>query len=349
MKDFTLESKLTLSPSNNDRFNQYSPNKIKNIQNSYEFKLKNFPINENIANKKGNFLIQSLNVAKSNINLLVDNISKENFDFQPSSIQKYESVKDIASKEEQNPRYRQAMEDFIKMIDKYNGDPNSSLFTLYDGHGGKDAAIYSKEKFPEYFSKFLMQMNDPEKALTMTFHKIDLDLKNRNIANENVGTTASVVYISKENDSIYGSKKVLYAANVGDSRIIILQNNGPKKISYDHRCNDINEINRVKNAGGIIFNCRVFGQLALTRAIGDHSLKKYGVIATPYTTKVYLDEKDKYIIISSDGVWDSLNDNDVYKLSLNHNGVVELANAIVKSSISNGSKDNTICIVVRLE
>ena len=349
MKDFTLESKLTLSPSNNDRFNQYSPNKIKNIQNSYEFKLKNFPINENIANKKGNFLIQSLNVAKSNINLLVDNISKENFDFQPSSIQKYESVKDIASKEEQNPRYRQAMEDFIKMIDKYNGDPNSSLFTLYDGHGGKDAAIYSKEKFPEYFSKFLMQMNDPEKALTMTFHKIDLDLKNRNIANENVGTTASVVYISKENDSIYGSKKVLYAANVGDSRIIILQNNGPKKISYDHRCNDINEINRVKNAGGIIFNCRVFGQLALTRAIGDHSLKKYGVIATPYTTKVYLDEKDKYIIIASDGVWDSLNDNDVYKLSLNHNGVVELANAIVKSSISKGSKDNTSCIVVRLE
>jgi deoxyribodipyrimidine photolyase-like uncharacterized protein len=44
MKDFTLESKLTLSPSNNDRFNQYSPNKIQNIQNSYEFKLKNFPI-----------------------------------------------------------------------------------------------------------------------------------------------------------------------------------------------------------------------------------------------------------------------------------------------------------------
>lgn len=349
IKDFTMESKLTLSPSNNERYNQYSPNKINSNINSFEFKIKNFPVNENVSNKKGNYLVQSLNVAKSNFNLLVENTSKDNFDFQSIAGKKYESVKEIASKEEQNPRYRQAMEDFMKMIDKYNGDPNSGLFTLYDGHGGKDAALYAKEKFPEFFFKFLSTNNNTEKALVLTFQKIDLDLKNRNIANENVGTTASVVYITKEPDILSGMKRVLYAANVGDSRIIIIQNNGPKKISYDHRCNDTNEINRVKLAGGIIFNCRVFGQLALTRAIGDHSFKKYGVIATPYTNKVYLDEKDKYVVIASDGVWDSMSDNDVYKLSLNYNNAFDLANAIVKTAISKGSKDNTSCIVVRLE
>jgi serine/threonine protein phosphatase PrpC len=342
-----MSTKLTLTPSMNDRYNQYSPNKIKSNPSSFEFKTKNFSIYDNITNKKENFLIQSLNNAKSNFNLLEN--TKDNFFASPSNI-KFESVKEFAIKEEQNPRYRQSMEDFIKIVDKFNNDPDSGLFALYDGHGGKDAALYAKEKFPEIFSKFLSQsINTPEKALILGFQKIDLDLKNRNIANENVGTTASVVYITKETDVVSGSKKTLYCANVGDSRVIILQQNGAKKISYDHRCNDTNEINRIKQAGGIIFNCRVFGQLALTRAIGDHSLKKYGVIATPFTNKVFLDEKDKYVVIASDGVWDSIGDNDVFKLSLNYPTAFELANAIVKTAISKGSKDNTSCIVIKLE
>lgn len=345
-KEDDMNTKLTLTPTINDRYNQYSPNKIKNNPPSFEFKTKNFSLYDNIPNKKENFLIQSLNIAKSNFNLLEN--TKDNFFAAPNI--KFESVKEFAIKEEQNPRYRQSMEDFIKIVDKFNNDSDSGLFALYDGHGGKDAALYAKEKFPEIFSKFLSQSsNTPEKALILAFQKIDLDLKNRIIANENVGTTASVVYITKETDIISGSKKNLYCANVGDSRIIILQSNGAKKISYDHRCNDINEINRIKQAGGIIFNCRVFGQLALTRAIGDHSLKKYGVIATPFTNKITLDDKDKFVIIASDGVWDSLGDNDVFKLSLNYSTAYELANAIVKTAISKGSKDNTSCIVIKLE
>jgi serine/threonine protein phosphatase PrpC len=341
-----VNPKLTLTPSMNDRYNQYSPNKIKNNPSSFDFKSKHFSIYDNITNKKENFLIQSLNNAKSNFNLLEN--TKDSFF--PSSNLKFESVKEFAIKEEQNPRYRQAMEDFIKIVDKFNNDPNSGLFALYDGHGGKDVALYAKEKFPEIFSRFLLQSNStPDKALILGFQKIDLDLKNRNIANENVGTTASVVYITKEADVQSGSKRILYCANVGDSRVIILQQNGAKKISYDHRCNDINEINRIKQAGGIIFNCRVFGQLALTRAIGDHSLKKYGVIATPFTNKVILEEKDKYVVIASDGVWDSIGDNDVFKLSLNYSTAFELANAIVKTAISKGSKDNTSCIVIKLD
>ena len=340
-KEINLASNLTLSPSNN-RYNEYSPNKI-NCINKFLYEKKQYLPSDNPPEKKSNYLIQSLKIAKSNFNLL-ENMTKENF-----VSQKYESVKEIASKEEQNPRYRQSMEDFMKMIDKYNGDSNSGLFMLFDGHGGKDAAVYVKEKFADFFSKFLTQSNStPEKALILTFQKIDLDLKNRNIANENVGTTASVVYLTKEADIICGTKRVIYAANVGDSRIILLQNSGPKKISYDHRCNDSNEINRIKQAGGIIFNCRVFGQLALTRAIGDHSFKKYGVIATPYTNKVYIDEKDRYLIIASDGVWDTLSDYEVYKLSLNNFTAVNLANSIVKTAITRGSKDNTSCIVVKL-
>ena len=341
--------KMTLSPTTtNNRYSDYSPNKL--IPTNLELKYKNFTIYDNVKNMKDNFLIQSLNLTKTN-NYILDNNKDNNFNinspFNEIKDKKCESVLDYATKDEQNPRYRQSMEDFMKIYDKFNNDPNSGLFTLYDGHGGKDVALYAKEKFSEFFIQYLAS-NNPEKALILTFQKIDYDLKKRNISSENMGSTASVVYITKESDIITGTKKVAYSANVGDSRIIIIQNNGSKRISYDHRCNDVNEINRVKQAGGIIFNCRVFGQLAITRALGDHSLKKYGVIATPFTNRIVIDDRDKYIVIASDGVWDSLNDNDIFKLSLTYINTKDLANAIVKNSILKGSKDNTSCIVMRL-
>lgn len=53
---------------------------------------------------------------------------------------------------------------------------------------------------------------------------------------------------------------------------------------------------------------RVAGGLAITRAIGDHAYKTFGVIGQPYTVRHVLRPFDKYLIIASDGVWDTLND-----------------------------------------
>lgn len=53
---------------------------------------------------------------------------------------------------------------------------------------------------------------------------------------------------------------------------------------------------------------RVGGSLAVTRAFGDHGLKKEGVIANPYINKHVLKPFDKCVVIASDGVWDVLED-----------------------------------------
>lgn len=53
---------------------------------------------------------------------------------------------------------------------------------------------------------------------------------------------------------------------------------------------------------------RVGGSLAVTRAFGDHSLKRDGVTAKPYINKHVLRPFDKYLIIATDGVWDVLED-----------------------------------------
>ena len=85
---------------------------------------------------------------------------------------------------------------------------------------------------------------------------------------ENAGTTACVVYLCSE-----GTQKVLYIANVGDTRAVISAHGVAERLTIDHRCSDIEELDRIKKTGGLVIGNRVGGQLALTRSLGDHSLR----------------------------------------------------------------------------
>lgn len=102
--------------------------------------------------------------------------------------------------------------------------------------------------------------------------------------------------------------KILYTANVGDTRAVISKSGTAERMSYDHKASDKQEVDRVKNGGGIIMDNRVGGSLAITRAFGDHFLKKDGVIAKPTVSKHILRPVDKYLIIATDGVWDVMED-----------------------------------------
>ena len=71
---------------------------------------------------------------------------------------------------------------------------------------------------------------------------------------------------------------------------------------------NFHRVERIKGGGGLVFENRVGGTLAVTRAFGDHSLKRDGVTAKPYVNKHALRPFDKFIVIASDGVWDVLDD-----------------------------------------
>lgn len=101
---------------------------------------------------------------------------------------------------------------------------------------------------------------------------------------------------------------MLYVANVGDTRAVLSKNGVAERLSTDHKATDPSEYDRIKNGGGIIMDNRVGGSLAVTRAFGDHSLKRDGVIAKPTINKHVLRPFDKFLVIASDGVWDALED-----------------------------------------
>jgi len=234
------------------------------------------------------------------------------------------------------------MEDFSKIVENFMNSSNKLFFSLYDGHGGSDPVKYAKERMPEILSKMLdKKENDVQTALNNSFVKLDDELKFTD--SENSGCTATVVMIIKENDNKY-----VYCANVGDSKSVLISKDEIIKLSYDHKCTDSSEVNRIKNIGGMVFNGRVFGQLVLTRALGDHALKKYGVSAIPHVIKLQLESFHKYIIIASDGIWDVITEENLLSISKTTENSSELADLLVKTALTNGSRDNISCIVIKL-
>lgn len=140
---------------------------------------------------------------------------------------------------------------------------------------------------------------------------------------------------------------MLYVANLGDTRAVMSKNGLAERLSYDHRGTDKMEIERVQAMGGFVVEGRVGATLAITRAFGDHSLKGKGVIAKPYIKKHVLKSSDRYLLIASDGVWDSMEDQDAVNYCKEDCSTKDIAQAIVKGAIDRGSKDNTSCLVIR--
>ena len=321
------------NPSNNNLSHTMNPKKVQN--DLFTKPQKSPKIKPNLNEPKLN------NTTNKKVENFEENIKNNNI-YNPAA----KSVKEYSYYENKNSR--PYMEDFHKIVDKFMNDPTKGLFCLYDGHGGSEPVIYVKERFPDLFKKNLMEnKHNTEKAIIFTLQKIDDELKIMS-ESQNAGTTACIIYIYKENDIIQGVKRILYCGNVGDTRALLITSKETKRLSYDHKCSDKNEVERIRKVGGIVFNDRVFGQLALSRAIGDHAMKKYGVISTPSIYKHIIGEKDRYVVICSDGVWDVLSDEEVFTFSQTCSNAGELSKYMIEEAIKKESRDNLSCIAIKL-
>ena len=73
------------------------------------------------------------------------------------------------------------------------------------------------------------------------------------------------------------------------------------RLTYDHKGSDKQEAKRITDAGGFVMSGRVNGVLAVTRALGDSSMKEF-VVGSPYTTETQLCDDDEFLILACDGV-----------------------------------------------
>lgn len=319
---------------NNDIF-QLSNNLYKNI-NKTEKEL-NFSQN---FNKN---LIKHKNSKKEYLEMISDDTLNEYY------VKKCNIILEYAYKEERNLPYRTYMEDKGKSILNYNNDKNKLLFCLFDGHGGDEVSTYLQKNFFKMMKKYLNDKNENgEINFEQLFKEIDEEFKSGKYYK--IGSTATIIYITKEliDEKINESQKILYCINIGDTKCILTQNTGSRKLSYDDLLSDKNEYNRIIEEGGFIKNGRVCGQLMISRAFGDWETKSYGLICTPHVTKLCINKECKYVIAATDGIWDVLDDLDVYKLSLSTENSKNLCDDIIKNALEKKSGDNLSCFVIKL-
>ena len=273
-----------------------------------------------VSQKKPSMNLDSMNSKKSTSTT----IKNKNTPFSSFSYQ-----------EDKNLKYRQSMEDIGVTIPNLTNDYKTSLFGIFDGHGGNDVVKYIKDRIPEIIKKNLNDLYPIEQCFINSFNKIDEELKFYD--SEYTGSTATIVLIQDNK---------IYCANVGDSRAYIIYDNYIKKITVDHKCSVPEEAERIIKAGGKITKNRVQGQLVLSRSLGDLYVKKYGVINLPDISTNTIDYNIKYVIIASDGIWDVVDEKTVLNMSKMKKNADDFCKDLVKLAIEKESKDNISCIVI---
>jgi serine/threonine protein phosphatase PrpC len=321
------------SPEKKSNFN----NNIKNINSPIKFENEE----EDKKTKKKSLFSNNNNINNINIPKVQEYTTTKEF----YSIKQSSTVLEFSYREDQNIANEDTMEDKGRSIENFLGDKNQILFELFDGHGGMSISHYLQNNFDRVYRKNLkIFKNDYENCFKTTFKELDIEIKKLDLVS--MGSTACIIHIIKETPS----KLVVHCANCGDTRASLISPMKFKRLSYDHRADDEEEKRRVQNSGGTIINNRVMGALMLSRAFGDFELKSFGVKCEPFYsyTEIDLNEKNQFIILACDGVWDLNTEQDFQQLIMFCNDSEMLCSTIIKNTLRKDAWDNLSVFAIKL-
>ncbi|OHT03256.1 Protein phosphatase 2C 1 [Tritrichomonas foetus] len=234
------------------------------------------------------------------------------------------------------------MEDFCTIVGEFAG-PNTQFYGVFDGHGGSECSAYVGRNLHQLIAKKLIgHIESPQNDEIFSAIQNSINEINEYAIEQwkNQGTTIAIAIIIKD---------MLYTANVGDSRILLVDKNAGKvveRLSYDHKASDINEQKKILANDGFIQNDRVAGYLALSRAIGDGGLA--GIISCEATVKATSYAHNQSLVLFCDGVADVVNDDEIAKIIKDQGEAAAAALQIKRESIERVSNDNVTVVCVDL-
>lgn len=206
-----------------------------------------------------------------------------------------------------------------------------NLFIVADGMGGHKAGdLASRYTVEEFLSS--VRKSDAENPITIIEEAVReanlalIEKSKESIDYEGMGTTLVVAtFIDKS----------LYIANVGDSRLYII-NNEIQQITRDHSLVEemisLGEIDR-KNA-------RTHEKKnIITRAIGVDTEVMADFFEVEYS-------KGDIIMMCTDGLSNMIEDGDIKAIVNNGNDLSEITNTLIDVANNNGGKDNISVVLI---
>lgn len=241
------------------------------------------------------------------------------------------------------------------------------ILGVFDGHGGKGAAIWIEKVLISYLEKtsdwkkyVAAGEENPElvgSALRQAFLDADAALRilqDRGGTGMDTSGCTSVVCVV--------TPKYIICANAGDSRCVLATGGEVKPMSFDHKPTNEPEKMRIEAAGGYVSMARVDGDLAVSRAIGDFQYKdtpslpdvQQKVSPEP---DIIIHERlsvDEFLLIACDGLWDVMSNPEATDIGrslfiLGEGNMMLFAEEMIDIALKKGSRDNISAVVMKLD
>jgi len=240
---------------------------------------------------------------------------------------------------------RETMEDTCFLLPHLGNEKHVCAFGIFDGHRGAAAAQFTVSAMPGILHS-IGSFQSPSEALVNAFIRTDILFRNElelhcyttkgRRKDWHPGCTAAVALIAENR---------VFVANAGDCRTILCRKGQAGSLSKDHVASCMEERDRVIKAGGQVkwqIDTWHVGSTALqvTCSIGDDDVKP-AVTAEPEVTETLLSTDDEYLVMASDGIWDTIRNEEV--ISLIKDTVKEpgmCSKRLATEAIERGSKDN---------
>ena len=235
------------------------------------------------------------------------------------------SITDIGKKRKLN-------QDYVFASDKPLGNlPN--LFIVADGMGGHNAG--------DYASKYTVETMKEEVARSFEKNPVRILGKAITVANDHIRQKASEeAALSGMGTTVVAATclgdKYLEVANVGDSRLYVVNDRKIEQITRDHSL-----VEEMVRMGGIDrASARSHpDKNIITRAIGA----KDTVDVDFFSVEL---EPGDIILMCSDGLTNMLEDEEIHMIMSSQGSVEEKAEELVRAANNNGGRDNIAVIIV---
>ncbi|XP_077226855.1 putative protein phosphatase 2C 33 [Tasmannia lanceolata] len=196
--------------------------------------------------------------------------------------------------------------------------------------------LEEKEKHPEIFLTL-------KESFLKAYKVMDKELRVHPNINCFCSGTTAVTLVKQGQDLIIG--------NVGDSRAILGTRDQDDtltalQLTTDLKPNLPREAERIRQCRGRVFAlqdepevARVWlpnndsPGLAMARAFGDFCLKDFGLISVPEISYRRLTEKDEFLLLATDGIWDVLSNKEVVDIVASAPDRSSAARTVVESAI----------------
>ncbi|KAF7816676.1 protein phosphatase 2C 57 isoform X1 [Senna tora] len=283
---------------------------------------------------------------------------------------------------------REEMEDAIVL--RPGGLDPFSFAAVFDGHGGFSSVQFLSSNYRDELYKecltalqggLLLARKDFQAikaALQEAFANADASLLKRLEMSEEEdesGATATAVFIGDD---------MMLISHIGDSSVVLSRSGKAEVLTSPHRPYGSNqaslqEIKRVRDAGGWIVNGRICGDIAVSRAFGDIRFKtkknemlRKGVeegrwsekfisrvrlnndlvIACPDIYQVALGSDAEFVVLASDGLWDYMSSSEAVSFvrdQLRKHGNIQIAcEALAQAALDRRTQDNVSIIIADL-